>query len=219
MSGAANQTNAAIEIRLGEGAVLDRVCVQAESLETLHLSSLAISLGREAELRSFALAAGSAVARNQLFVTYAGEDAKVLMSGATLLAGKRHSDTTLVVDHAVPGGESREIFHAVLDGASRSVFQGKIIVRPGAQKTDGRMMSRAIMLSDEAEVDSKPELEIFADDVECGSWRDSAASSTRTSSSTSRPGAFPLPRRRRFSCRLSSERPSRPFPTKACGKA
>jgi Fe-S cluster assembly protein SufD len=165
--GAANQTNAAIEVHLGEGARLDRVSVQGESLETLHLSSLVVSLGPEAELASFALAAGSAVARNQLFVTVAGKNTKVLLSGASLLAGRRHSDTTLVVDHAKPGGESREIFHSVLDGGSRAVFQGKIIVRPGAQKTDGRMMSRAVMLSNEAEIDNKPELEIFADDVQC----------------------------------------------------
>ncbi len=141
--------------------------MQAESPESLHLGSLIVALAREAELASFALAAGSAVARNQLFVTVAGEGTKVLLSGASLLAGRRHSDTTLVVDHAKPGGESRELFHSVLDGASRAVFQGKIIVRPGAQKTDGRMMSRAIMLSDEAEIDNKPELEIFADDVQC----------------------------------------------------
>ncbi len=166
-AGAANQTNAAIEVHLGEGARLDRVSVQAESPESLHLGSLIVALAREAELASFALAAGSAVARNQLFVTVAGEGTKVLLSGASLLAGRRHSDTTLVVDHAKPGGESRELFHSVLDGASRAVFQGKIIVRPGAQKTDGRMMSRAIMLSDEAEIDNKPELEIFADDVQC----------------------------------------------------
>ena len=167
-AGAANQTNVAVEVHLGAGARLDRVCVQAESPETLHLSSFIVSLGREAALSSFALANGAAIARNQLFVTVAGEDAKVLLSGATLLAGRRHSDTTLVVDHAVPGGESRELFHSVLDGGSRAVFQGKIIVRPGAQKTDGRMMSRAVMLSDDAEIDNKPELEIFADDVQCG---------------------------------------------------
>jgi Fe-S cluster assembly protein SufD len=165
---AASQTNAVLEIRLGDGAKLDRVSVQSESLETLHLGTVIATLGREARLASFALAAGSAVARNQLFLTYAGHDAKALLTGATMLAGKRHADTTLVVDHAMPGGESRELFQAVLDGDARSVFQGKIVVKPFAQKTDGRMMSRALLLSDGAEAYNKPELEIFADDVQCG---------------------------------------------------
>jgi Fe-S cluster assembly protein SufD len=165
--GAANQTNAVIEAQLGRGATLHRVSVQTESLETLHLSTLIASLGREANLSSFGFNAGSAAARSQLFVTYAGENARAQISGATMLAGQRHSDTTLVVDHAVPGGESRELFQAVMDGKSRSVFQGKIIVRPFAQKTDGRMMSRSLLLSDEAEAYNKPELEIFADDVQC----------------------------------------------------
>src|SRR5205085_5368878 len=88
--------------------------------------------------------------------------------GATLLKSRQHVGTTLVVDHVVAGGTSRELFKAVLDDESRSVFQGKIIVRPGAQKTDGRMMTQALLLSELAEADNKPELEIFADDVQCG---------------------------------------------------
>jgi Fe-S cluster assembly protein SufD len=85
-----------------------------------------------------------------------------------LLKGTQHGDTTLVVDHAVPGCTSREVFRAVVDDRAHSVFQGRIIVRPDAQKTDGKMMTRALLLSDEAEADNKPELEIFADDVTCG---------------------------------------------------
>ena len=81
---------------------------------------------------------------------------------------REHIDTTLVVDHAVPSCTSRELFKGVLDGQSRGVFQGKIVVRPDAQKTDGKQMSQALMLSEDAEFDSKPELEIFADDVVCG---------------------------------------------------
>jgi Fe-S cluster assembly protein SufD len=85
-----------------------------------------------------------------------------------------HIDTTLVVDHAVPACESRELFKGVLDGHGRGVFQGKIIVQPDAQKTDGKQMSQALMLSEDAEFDSKPELEIFADDVVCGHGTTSA---------------------------------------------
>jgi Fe-S cluster assembly protein SufD len=92
----------------------------------------------------------------------------VRVSGANLLNGRQHVDSTLVIDHAARGCESREVFKSVLDGESRGVFQGKIVVRPDAQKTDGRMMTQALLLSDNAEADNKPELEIFADDVQCG---------------------------------------------------
>ncbi|MEX2036330.1 MAG: SufD family Fe-S cluster assembly protein, partial [Xanthobacteraceae bacterium] len=88
--------------------------------------------------------------------------------GASLLRGKQHVDTTVVADHKAGGCQSREMFAAVLDGESRGVFQGKIIVQPHAQQTDAKMMTRALLLSEEAEADNKPELEIFADDVQCG---------------------------------------------------
>jgi Fe-S cluster assembly protein SufD len=85
-----------------------------------------------------------------------------------MLRGQSHGDFTLVVDHAAPACESRELVKAVLDGRSRGVFQGKVIVQRGAQQTDGKQMANALLLSDEAEFDSKPELEIYADDVACG---------------------------------------------------
>ena len=111
---------------------------------------------------------GGNVVRNQLFVRCAGPGAKLSLNGASLLNGRQHADTSPCFDHAVAGCTSRELFKSVLDGASQGVFQGKIIVRPGAQKTDARMMTRALLLSEEAEADNKPELEIFADDVQCG---------------------------------------------------
>jgi Fe-S cluster assembly protein SufD len=92
-----------------------------------------------------------------------------------LLKGRQHADTTLLMDHAVPHCASREVFRAVLDDATHSVFQGRIIVRPDAQKTDAKMMTRALLLSDDAEADNKPELEIFADDVTCGHGATSGA--------------------------------------------
>jgi Fe-S cluster assembly protein SufD len=97
-----------------------------------------------------------------------GNDTKVAINGGNLLRGRQHVDTTLVVDHGSLGCESRELFKHVLDDESRGIFQGKIIVQPGAQKTDGKMASHALLLSETAEADSKPELEIFADDVVCG---------------------------------------------------
>src|SRR5690606_19134121 len=100
-----------------------------------------------------------------LFRSFTGEGGKLDCSGSFLATNNEHIDTTLLVDHAVPHCESRELFKGVLDGHGRGVFQGKVIVRPGAQKTDGKQMAQALMLSPDAEFDSKPELEIYADDV------------------------------------------------------
>ena len=111
---------------------------------------------------------GGAVVRNQLSVRFDGEGTSVDIRGATLLKGRQHADTTLVADHAKGHCTSRELFKTVLDGESHGVFQGKIVVRENAQKTDGKMMTRALLLSETAEADNKPELEIFADDVVCG---------------------------------------------------
>ena len=106
--------------------------------------------------------------RNQLFLRFDGKDTVANIRGASLLKGRQHADTTLVADHAIGFCQSREIFKSVLDDESRGVFQGKIIVRRDAQKTDAKMMTQALLLSENAEADNKPELEIFADDVVCG---------------------------------------------------
>jgi Fe-S cluster assembly protein SufD len=111
---------------------------------------------------------GAAVSRHQVFLAFAGEHSKANVNGAAMLKASQHADTTLLVDHAVPHCESRELFKTAVDSEATGVFQGKIIVRPGAQKTDGRMMSRAVLLSEGGTMMNKPELEIFADDVQCG---------------------------------------------------
>jgi Fe-S cluster assembly protein SufD len=125
-------------------------------------------VGARARFNAFTFNSGGGVTRNQLFIRFDGEDTLAGIGGATMLKGKQHVDTTVVADHKAGGCQSREMFKAVLDDESRSVFQGKIIVRPDAQKTDARMMTRALLLSENAEADNKPELEIFADDVQCG---------------------------------------------------
>lgn len=164
-SGAA-QVNTAIELVVGDEAQVDYFkLTQARSL---HVASLLASVGAKAQFRTFAFTRDSAVVRNQNFVRFSGEHTHGGMRGVSLLRGKEHVDTTLLIDHAVPHCESREQFRSVLDGESRGVFQGKIVVEPHAQKTDAKMMTRALLLSDEAEADNKPELEIFADDVVCG---------------------------------------------------
>ncbi|MBM3531231.1 MAG: Fe-S cluster assembly protein SufD [Alphaproteobacteria bacterium] len=165
---AGHQVNAALELIVGAGAHVDHVKIVAGAGDALHVATLIAAVGARARFNDFSFNIGCGVVRNQLFVRFDGEAALANIGGASLLNGDQHSDTTLVADHKAGGCQSRELFKAVLDGRSRSVFQGRIIVQPGAQQTDAKMMTRALLLSEEAEADSKPELEIFADDVQCG---------------------------------------------------
>lgn len=171
----AYQVNDATMIAIGDGARLDHVRLMEDGREAFNLSTLKVVLSRDANYKTFNLTSGAAVSRYQGSLRFDGEGARVETYGVNLLNKTQHGDTTLVVDHAVPHCASREVFRAVLDDRARSVFQGRIIVRPDAQKTDGKMETRALLLSDEAEVDNKPELEIFADDVTCGHGATSGA--------------------------------------------
>lgn len=168
------QVNALTELTLEAGASAAHIKVAAGAGRDVHLSNWNVTLGADAQYRGFQYTAGQMLARNQISVVYGGEGGKIDLSGAFLARGDEHVDTTLVVDHAVPHCESRELFKGVLDGRARGIFQGKIIVRPDAQKTDGKQMAQALMLSPDAEFDSKPELEIYADDVVCGHGTTSA---------------------------------------------
>jgi Fe-S cluster assembly protein SufD len=163
-----SQRNAATELRIGEKAALKHIKLQRDGDDALHLSTWLVELGADARYDAFQFSTGASVARNQVYLRFAGEGAAADLSGAFLLRGHQHGDTTLLVEHRVPHCMSRELFKGVLDNDARGVFQGKIIVSPGAQKTDGKQMSGALLLSEGAEFDSKPELEIFADDVVCG---------------------------------------------------
>lgn len=165
----AGQANAATRINVGDGAkVVHAKCSVDSGGDVTHLGNWAVHLGKEADYVGFQLTQGISLARHQVFVTFGGEDARLDLSGVFLGRNKDHIDTTLVVEHGVPSCESRELFKGVLDDQARGVFQGKIIVKQIAQKTDGKQMSQALLLSPDAEFDSKPELEIFADDVACG---------------------------------------------------
>jgi Fe-S cluster assembly protein SufD len=166
--GTAYQVNAALELFVGDNAHVDYVKLIGEGGDALHVSTLAAAIGARARFNAFTFTAGGAVVRNQLFLSFEGEDTVAGIGGATLLNGRRHADTTLVANHVARGCQSREMFKAVLDDEAHGVFQGRIIVRPGAQKTDARMMTQSLLLSERAEADNKPELEIFADDVQCG---------------------------------------------------
>jgi Fe-S cluster assembly protein SufD len=163
-----HQVNAALELEVGDEAHVDHIKITGAGAGALHVSTLMAAIGAHARFNEFLFTAGAAIVRNQVFVRFAGEGTIAHICGANLLKGRQHADTTVVADHAVAGCTSREVFKSVLDGESRGVFQGKIIVRPHAQKTDARMATHALLLSDTAEADNKPELEIFADDVQCG---------------------------------------------------
>jgi Fe-S cluster assembly protein SufD len=162
------QINTALELVIGEEAQADHVKATREGRAALHVGTLLANIGGRASFDDFTFTAGGSAVRNQLYVRFAGEGAAACIRGVSLLSGRQHADTMLALDHAAGGCESRQLFKSVLDGESRGIFQGKITVRPGAQKTDARMMARALLLSGAAEADSKPELEIFADDVQCG---------------------------------------------------
>ncbi|MBK3663567.1 Fe-S cluster assembly protein SufD [Bradyrhizobium diazoefficiens] len=164
----AYQINDAVLVTVGDDADVAHIRLMDDAPDALNVTSHFVTVGANVKFNFFNMTTGAAVSRLQGFITLAGEGSELSINGVNLLQKTEHGDTTLVVDHAVPNCVSREIFRAVIDDRAHSVFQGRIIVRPDAQKTDGKMMTRALLLSDEAEADNKPELEIFADDVSCG---------------------------------------------------
>jgi Fe-S cluster assembly protein SufD len=164
---AGDQRDVATLIDLKDGARLAHVVI-VEDNAALHLESQVARLGEKAELSAFGLVTGGALVRRQIFATLSGPYANLALGGLSLVNGKRHADTTLVVDHAAPHGQSREFYKHIIADDAIGVYQGKVIVQPGAQKTDGGMKSQAILLSPQAIMNNKPELEIFADDVVCG---------------------------------------------------
>jgi Fe-S cluster assembly protein SufD len=164
----AYQANDAVIVWVGEGAELEHVRLMVDAADAINISTAVFTVGARARVNTFNMTSGGNVSRYQGYVSCAGEGAQITTNGVNLLNGRQHADSTLLLDHAVPNCTSREVFRAVVDDRAHSVFQGRIIVRPDAQKTDAKMMTRALLLSDEAEADNKPELEIFADDVTCG---------------------------------------------------
>jgi Fe-S cluster assembly protein SufD len=165
---AAGQGNVLSQVTIGQGASLAHVKLTLDGAGSTHLASWLATLGAGASYRAFQFTAGTGFVRNHLAARFAGEGGRLDAAGCFMGREAEHIDSTLVIDHAVPGCTSRELFKGVLAGRARGVFQGKVIVRPDAQKTDGKQMAQALMLSEDAEFDSKPELEILADDVICG---------------------------------------------------
>ena len=161
------QRHSATIMTLAKGAKARHVAVVGDE-PGLHIETHVCDLADNAELEAFGLISGGDLTRRQIFVRMTGDEAKVSLGGLALIDGDRRADTTLQVVHAAPRGTSREFYRAIVDDDAIGVFQGKIIVERAAQKTDGAMKSQAILLSPRAQMNEKPELEIFADDVVCG---------------------------------------------------
>lgn len=160
-------TNAATRVVVAHNAVLRHYKLQVESAAAYHTAETSVRLEEAAAYRMFALAQGARLARNEIDVALAAREAEARLSGATLARGEQHLDTTIRIDHAMPDGSSGQAFRSVVDDRAQAVFQGRIRVAPGAQKTDAQQLSRSLLLSATAGADTKPELEILADDVKC----------------------------------------------------
>ena len=160
-------TNAVTEVVLDDGAVLDFSKLEREGDAAFHVATTAVSLGRNSNFTSHSISLGGALARNDLNVRLDAEGADCTLNGLFLGNGTQLLDNHTLIDHAMPHGTSRELYKGILDGKSRGIFHGKIIVRPDAQKTDAMQTNKNLLLSKESLVNSEPALEIFADDVKC----------------------------------------------------
>ena len=160
-------SNGATEVFAGPGARLKHYKLQDEAGAAFHLHGAFVRLDRDSAYESFVLSLGARLSRNEIRTALNGSGAECFLNGAYVVAGDQHVDNTTFIDHATPHTDSREVYKGVLDDTSRAVFQGTIMVRPDAQKINGHQLNRALLLSDKAEIDAKPALEIYADDVKC----------------------------------------------------
>lgn len=160
-------TNAVVEVVLQANAQVTHVRVQRESAQAFHLASGVVSLGRASRYHLVNVAMGAHISRLDLTVQHAGDGAECTLDGLALLGGQQLADTHTFVDHMLPQGLSRQLHKCIVGGNAHAVFHGKVMVRPGAQKTDSAQSSRSLLLSNKARVDTQPQLEIFADDVKC----------------------------------------------------
>ena len=160
-------TNSVSTVRLGPNAHLRHVMVQESGPEAIHLGLARAALAAGARYENFLLTLGARLSRFDVHAIIEGEGARCGLAGVTLLRESQEATVATFVDHAAPGGETREVFKCVVDDRAHGVFLGKIAVRPGADKTDAKQVSRNLLLSPRAAVDTKPELEILADDVKC----------------------------------------------------
>ncbi len=160
-------TNSVTEIVVGDAARVDYHRVQREYARSYHVAATQTHQGRDSTVNVHTVAFGAALARHDIGAVMAGPGGTLILNGLYLLDGAQHADHHTTIDHAAPHCASHEYFNGVLDGKSRGVFTGRIIVRPGAQKTDSKQTNNNLLLSPDAHADSQPQLEIYADDVKC----------------------------------------------------
>ena len=159
--------NDVVELRLAARAELSRVVLVEEGPDGLHFGEMAAVLGAGSRLSGFVLLLGGRTVRHEAAVRSEGQASRCDLNGTFLISGRQEANILTTVDHMAPGGETREIFKGVATGRAHGAFQGRITVRPGAQKVDAHQLSRNLVLSPRAAIDTKPELEIYADDVKC----------------------------------------------------
>ncbi len=167
LGGQPSFTNAVTDVVLGPNARANHVKVQDEPLSAFHLASLFVHQDRTSTFRSHAITFGARIARNDIVAVLDGEGAECTLNGLYIATGESLVDTHTTINHAKPHCPSHELYKGILAGKSRAVFNGKIIVRQDAQKTDAKQTNKALLLTDDAQVNTKPQLEIFADDVKC----------------------------------------------------
>jgi len=160
-------TNAVTEVLLEDGANLSHLKIQRESPRAFHVGTIEAEQKRDSHYQSFSFSTGAALSRTNIYTTLDGEGAGATLNGLYMLDDEQHCDHQTKIEHAQPNCFSRELYKGVLDGASHGVFNGKVYVDPIAQKTDGKQTNKVLLLSERAQVDTKPQLEIFADDVKC----------------------------------------------------
>lgn len=166
---ARSSANAVLVVSVGDGASFDHLArIDGLGAQALHLGLTLVRLGADARFDGTTLIATPGITRRQAYLEFAGPHSTAHFNGVSLLDGRCHADTTIIVTHTAPHCESRELYKHILDEESTGIYQGKVVVAPGAQKTDGKMLSKAIFLGEAATMYNKPELEIFADDVVCG---------------------------------------------------
>jgi Fe-S cluster assembly protein SufD len=160
-------TNAVTDVTVAASGVLDHVKLQREPRQTFHLAAMTVETARAGVFRSHAITLGGRIARNDIHSRLVGEGAECTLNGLYVADGDTLVDTHTTIDHTEPHCPSHEVYKGILSGRSKAVFNGKIIVRQKAQKTDAKQTNKALLLSDDSQINTKPQLEIFADDVKC----------------------------------------------------
>ena len=160
-------TNAVVEVSVSDGATLQLLRIQRESPTAYHVGTVEARQGRDSHFMAFTFHTGAALSRSNVFTVLGGEGCGTTLNGLYMLGGAQHGDHQTRVEHVAPNCFSREAYKGLLDDASHGVFNGKVYVHPEAQKTDGKQTNNTLLLSKDAQIDTKPQLEIFADDVKC----------------------------------------------------